>query len=527
MPFCTECGARHDESARVCPKCGAPIAQPPPDELDELLGPEDEPAPPDRRPPSYLEEMQAVRGAIASQSTALQGLTDLSWSNPEANAIREQLAAALERLRGLRPPDSLESAHEDFLAGAELLARGFGELIDATEHPDAEVDPGGAEQAIADATAHFVRGAGAINDYMASQGYGDEDEAAGDEITIEEIERLTRAAAAEPVPLDLDELDLPPLDAPATPVEQLEDIPPLTPDLDDLPARREPSRPAPSYASFAAPASAGSLEGEAWAGQSDAWAPIGDPGTDSLLIEIEGGWVRSRATVYEAIERSIRAAVTDALRGAMTTRLRVEQDARATVARIAGERARLLDEVESLRREAHQLQSELADLRRTINELERERQLSQERRQQMFQDAEAQRGQLLKEIETLGGQLETMRRNIVNLLNMSAEATTLAEPSPPAELPPPVAELPPPAASRGLTEVRIGGIANAIKSVQLQRTIRGVAGVEIEGQPGLKDGVLTVSLRHDPSFDLRGALEGAGLRFQGTPAADVLEFAAA
>src|SRR5438128_1689336 len=146
MPFCTECGARHDDAARVCPRCGAPIAQPP-DDLDDLLGSistatSDQPGPAGARPArdataspdeeessDYLKEMQAVRGAIASQSTALQSLTDLSWSNPEANAIRAQLGAALERLRGLRPPPALETAHEDFVEGAELLARGFGELI--------------------------------------------------------------------------------------------------------------------------------------------------------------------------------------------------------------------------------------------------------------------------------------------------------------------------------------------------------------------------------------------------------------
>jgi hypothetical protein len=102
---------------------------------------------------------------------------------------------------------------------------------------------------------------------------------------------------------------------------------------------------------------------------------------------------------------------------------------------------------------------------------------------------------------------------------MSAEASALTTA--------PAAELAAPPASAGLTEVRINGVANAIKNMQLQRTIRGVAGVAVEGQPGLKDGVLTLSLRHDPSLDLRGALEGAGLRFQGTPAAAVLEFAAA
>ncbi|HEY3108333.1 MAG TPA: zinc-ribbon domain-containing protein [Chloroflexota bacterium] len=513
MPFCTECGARHDETATVCPSCGAPIDHPPED-LDDLLDSMAElsaaAAPPAGQPAdesgsgAYLREMQAVRGAIASQSSALQGLSDLSWSNPEANAIREQLASALERLQELRPPPALDSAHQDFLEGADLLARGFGELVDATERPGTRIDRSSAEQAIADATARFVRGAGAINEYMTSQGYAEADEPlADDEITLDEIDRAAAAGPAEPAPFELDELDLPPV----------EEVPPA-------PSRPAASTPRPEGTRPpAALAPAEELDRESRGGLGEAWTPVGEPGTDSLLLEIEGGWVRSRAGVHEAIERSVRAAVTDALRGAMATRVRVEQEARATVTRIAGERARLLDEVESLRREAHQLQSELAELRRTINELERERQLSQERRQQMFQDAEAQRNQLLKEIESLGGQLEAMRRNIVNLLNMSAEASALTGA--------PAAELPAAVASAGLTEVRIKGVANAIKNLQLQRTIRGVAGVAVEGQPGLKDGVLTLSLRHDPSLDLRGALEGAGLRFQGTPAADVLEFAAA
>src|SRR2546428_9485873 len=134
MPFCTECGARHDESARVCPKCGAPIDQTP-DDLDELLDSMAElsaaAAPPAGEPAdepgssAYLREMQAVRGAIASQSSALQGLSDLSWSNPDANAIRERLAAAFERLQRLRPPPELEPAHPDFLEGAALPARGL------------------------------------------------------------------------------------------------------------------------------------------------------------------------------------------------------------------------------------------------------------------------------------------------------------------------------------------------------------------------------------------------------------------
>src|SRR5262245_18477917 len=194
MPFCTECGARHEDAATVCPRCGAPIAQPP-DDIDDLLDPIDlAPLTDEDEPPlDYLAEMQAVCGSIASQSSALQGLTELSWSNLEANAIREQLFEALERLRGLRPPPALEGAHEDFLEGAELLARGFGELIDATEHPGAEIDRSSAERAIADATARFVRGAGAINEYMANHGYGAAagDGADADEVTLEEVDLLT------------------------------------------------------------------------------------------------------------------------------------------------------------------------------------------------------------------------------------------------------------------------------------------------------------------------------------------------
>src|SRR5581483_6216804 len=91
---------------------------------------------------------------------------------------------------------------------------------------------------------------------------------------------------------------------------------------------------------------------------------------------------------------------------------------------IGAERNRLIDEVEALRREAHVLQAELADLRRSVNELERERQLAMDRRQQMFADAEAHRASLLREIEQLGGQLDSMRQNIVSLLNLSAGATT-------------------------------------------------------------------------------------------------------
>jgi len=55
-------------------------------------------------------------------------------------------------------------------------------------------------------------------------------------------------------------------------------------------------------------------ESEAWAGSEvEGWGSLGDRLTNHPLSEIEGGWVRGRGQVYEAIERVIRAAVTDAL----------------------------------------------------------------------------------------------------------------------------------------------------------------------------------------------------------------------
>lgn len=421
---------------------------PPGDEIDDIRGADlglgglAEPV----SESQYLEQIQDVRSAISSQSAALQELTDLTWSNPEANAIREQLSAALGRLRALSPPDALSNAHGHFVEGAELLARGFSSLVEATEHPDADVDRQRAEEAITEATSRFLDGANAINDYLLAP--------PSEEVHEDDLDQLN--VQLEDVPLD--DL-LPPLEPSPTPISSFElppaladelddDIPPMPPELEELePEPMPPTSGPPAFVGLGAPSYAAPppmpapepptrhYESEAWAGSEvDGWGSLGDRLTDQLLSEIEGGWVRGRGQVYEAIERVIRAAVTDALRQSLATHVRVEQEARATLTRLAGDRTRLLDEVEALRREAHGLQSEMADLRRTITELERERQLSQDRRTQMFQDAESQRGQLLKEIEQLGGQLETMRTNIVNLLNMSmsAEATALAElPAPP------------------------------------------------------------------------------------------------
>ena len=54
----------------------------------------------------------------------------------------------------------------------------------------------------------------------------------------------------------------------------------------------------------------------------NAWSTIGDPSTDSLLLEIEGGWVRGRPSVHDAIERAVRGAVADSLRDSWETRSR-------------------------------------------------------------------------------------------------------------------------------------------------------------------------------------------------------------
>ena len=82
----------------------------------------------------------------------------------------------------------------------------------------------------------------------------------------------------------------------------------------------------------------------------------------------------------------------------------------------------------------------------------------------------------------------------------------------------------------GFRGKRITGVAGALKNMQLQRAIRGISGVQVDGQPKLENGVLTVTLRHPHDLDVTDALTGlAGstLSFEGMPAAGVLEFAAA
>src|SRR5262245_52709201 len=101
MPFCTECGARHADDAKVCPNCGEPVFAPPADEdeLDEIvasLGGEialDDELPeiePEGEPSAdYMQEIDQIRSQIAAQSSSLQSLTDLSWSNPAAVTTRD------------------------------------------------------------------------------------------------------------------------------------------------------------------------------------------------------------------------------------------------------------------------------------------------------------------------------------------------------------------------------------------------------------------------------------------------------
>src|SRR5919204_4155158 len=140
MPFCTECGARHDDSATVCPNCGEPIFAPPDEEIDDVLASLDEldaPGHPTTARPAapepsagYLEQIQEVRGAIAAQSNALQEVGELTWSNPTAAQIRDELTVALAQLRELTPPPELGDAHEDFVQGAEHLVHGFVALVE-------------------------------------------------------------------------------------------------------------------------------------------------------------------------------------------------------------------------------------------------------------------------------------------------------------------------------------------------------------------------------------------------------------
>jgi hypothetical protein len=562
MPFCTECGARHDDSATVCPKCGQPIFAPSDEDLDDVLAPFDRldvegesgrsaPGAADAAEPTgdYLEQIEEVRGAIAAQSTALQELTELTWSDPTASQIRDELTVALAQLRELTPPPELAGAHDDFVQGTEHLVHGFAALVDAINKPNADADVDAAQGEITRATERFRRGADALNDYLAAHG-------ATADFRLDDVAGAPPAEEAVDDELDLPEELLRPI------VPQDEDELPTLPDDWPEPTTGQ-ATPTGFGAPAAGPAAPPAAEGPGLAdAPRGAWPTLGDPATDSLLLEIEGGWVRGRPNVHDAIERAVRGAVADALRGALQTRRRVEEEARATLQRIASERSRLLDEVESLRRETLQLQNEAAELRRTLNELERERQTAHDRRQRMFQEAESHRAQLLGEIEQLGGQLDAMRRNIVSLLNVSAQATSdlghaatprPARPEPAPAAPPrpepapaapprpaltplaptpsPEPETPPPVpGADNTTQVRIAGVQGVAKNLQLQKAIRALEGVAVDGQPQFRNGVLVLNLRHDPAMDLMGALLDlpvGALQFEGMPEPGVIEFQAA
>ncbi|HZQ99903.1 MAG TPA: zinc-ribbon domain-containing protein [Chloroflexota bacterium] len=579
MPFCTECGARHADDAKVCPNCGEPIFQSPSDDdLEEIVEslddevrmgeemPEVEPeaaAAVGGQTPDYMEQVDQIRSQIAAQSSSLQSLTDLSWSNPAARQIKEQLAEALSRLRELRPPAAVAAGHADFLAGAELLADGFQRLVEASQQPNAESAVAAAEEAIAEATNRFLRGADVLNEYF----------------------MLEEAGLVQQLPV-------PPADVPVLQEEAGEELgetdlpePPPMDDEEELPAAEPPALAAPAASHFGAPAqswlapppmSSLAESDPGAAPRPGSWGTLGEAASDSMLLDIESGWVRARGQVYESIERAIRSAVSDAIRASLATRLRIEQEARATLDRIGAERNRLIDEVEALRREAHVLQAELADLRRSVNELERERQLAMDRRQQMFADAEAHRASLLREIEQLGGQLDSMRQNIVSLLNLSAGATTPlptagavdaaaparpttaaaaapaagpAPAAPPAQ--PPAVDVQPAAARPGastrqpptpgtarpsappaeasVTEVRIAGVTSLGKNLQIQQAIKALPGVSVEGQPRYRGGVITATLRHAPDYDVAEALAelpDQPLSLSGSPAPGVLELTA-
>lgn len=550
MPFCTECGARHADGARVCPNCGEPIFEPPTDDdLDDIvaslddgadLGDELPEAAPSAGPPTadYMEQIDEVRSQIAAQSTSLQTLTELSWSNPQAVQIRDQLAQALARLHALNPPAPLAAGHADFVEGAELLAAGFNRLVDAAQRGNARDAVAEAEMAIAEATNRFLRGADALNEYFTLQEAGLADDPlpavpqVDDAATDEDDEELPDLDEIPPPP-SFDDLDLPE-DEPASPASTPAFLSsaPLAPEpvFAPTPAFAPPPVAAPLPA-YSPPPTFGADADYSAEAQASAWAGLGDPATDTLLVEIESAWVRARPQVHEAIERAIRSAVVDALRASLGTRVRIEQDARATLERIAADRNRLIDEVESLRRDAHALQSELAELRRSLNELERERQIAQERRQQMFADAEAHRAQLLREIEQLGGQLDSMRQNIVSLLNMSSSvpaqlAAAISEPpaaAPRAPAPRPAADGP------TTTEVRIAGVNSLGKNLQIQQAIKALPGVTVEGQPKYRNGVITATLRHPADFDVAdalGSLTDQPLSLTGSPEPGVLELAA-
>lgn len=587
MPFCTECGARHADGAKVCPNCGEPIFEAPADDdltdvvasLDEhvALGDELPEIDLDAGEPSsdYMEQIDTVRAQIAAQSTSLQTLTELSWSNPQAAKIRDELGQALKRLHALRPPEALAGGHADFVEGAELLADGFNRLVEASERGNAEAAVAEAEMAIAEATNRFLRGADALNEYFTLQEAGladelplpavpvleheDDDEELPKLPTMDEVEEADEAEEAE----GLDEEGLSEEDEIAPP-PSLEELDLALADLpqEEAPApaflSSPPAQPIPEYGyAPEPPASTYDYAAEAQAG---AWAGLGDPATDTLLSEIESAWVRSRPQVHEAIERAIRVAVLDALRASLSTRLRIEQDARATLDRIAADRNRMLDEVEALRREMHVLQSEKAELQRSLTELERERQIALDRRKQIFSDAETQRTQLLREIEQLSGQLGTMRQNVVNLLNMSAGVSgqlaamsggapsqgrpagpVAAAPAPPRTATPPpmpavpqrhapaVSAAPPGPADPTTTEVRIAGVTSLGKNLQIQQAIKSLPGVSVEGQPRYRSGVITATLRHAADLDVADALEALPeqpLSLTGSPEPGVLELTA-
>ncbi|MBM4419757.1 MAG: hypothetical protein FJ033_15840 [Chloroflexi bacterium] len=479
MPYCTECGARHAETARTCPRCSQAIAPPPlENDLDDVLASlDDDVAAIDAEPglppgaddarlsDRYLEEIQGVRAEIAAQSEALQALNDLSWENESAASVRDHLSSALERLRQMTPPPELDEIHRDFVSGAVRLVHGFVSLENALAVRESGPAVEAAQTEIAEANDHFRRGADALSDYILERsasyqagaaesmaanrpntegddrglpGLDDDDDAFNFSFDDEDDASSTGDASG-----DDSDLDLPPLEvgeesddvtAADLPAPAEDDLPDLPPDLAELdlgedPAMPEPVAiggpigvPAPPVETTAPPraAVATSPPSSVHAPAGSRWPDIGDAPTDSLLLDIEGGWVRGRPQVYDAIERAIRSAVVDALRNAMQSRTRVEEEARLSLRRIGTERKRLLDEVDALRREAHDLQVEATEIRRILNDLERERQLATERRSQMFQETEAHRIQLLTEIEQLGGQLEAMRRNIVDLLRLSS-----------------------------------------------------------------------------------------------------------
>ncbi len=478
MPYCTECGARHADSARTCPRCGQPIAQPPlENDLDDVLASlDDDVAAIDAEPglppghddanlsERYMEEIQGVRAEIAAQSEALHALNDLSWENESAASVRDHLSSALERLRRMTPPADLDEIHRDFVSGAERLVHGFVSLVDALAVRESGPAVEAAQTEIAEANDHFQRGADALSDYIlersASYHAGaaermavDRPNAEGDDLALPGLDDDDEAfnfsfdeeddtPVDSGAPGDDADLELPPLDADEgaddlpddSPAPAEDDLPDLPPDLAELDLGEDPAMPeavavggpigvpAPPVEPPAPspPAAVTSPPPMGPAPVGARWPDIGDASTDSLLLDIEGGWVRGRPQVYDAIERAIRSAVVDALRNAMQSRTRVEEEARLSLRRIGAERKRLLDEVEALRREAHDLQVEATEVRRVLNDLERERQLATERRSQMFQETEAHRTQLLTEIEQLGGQLEAMRRNIVDLLRLSS-----------------------------------------------------------------------------------------------------------